>query len=194
MYQEYRLNERKLREALAAKGFRNLGMLLRKAALHRNSLNDYIEGRRSVFSSVTRKICDALDCDPLSLVERSDTPLGMDEPAYALKGLLQRLVESRPRISFFLLGSRAKGSNRGLSDWDVAVTGGASKLHVDEYLGVKLELEDGVEDFPYEVDLINFDEAPRWFLLGINYVPKLLAGNEAAFSHALGVIDGARKN
>lgn len=194
MYQDYRLDERKLRALVAERGFVNFGEVLKKAALHRNSLNEYLDGGRSVFSTVTRKICGVLDCDPTSILIRREVSFGSDSTAESIKKLLFSLAGRYSTTCFFLLGSRAKGTNRQFSDWDIAVSSGHKKLPVNEYLTIKSELEDGVENFPVEVDLINFDEAPRWFLASINYQPKFLAGDENIFSHVIGVIDGARKN
>lgn len=194
MYQDYRFDERKLRAVVAARGFANFGEVLKKAALHRNSLNEYLEGGRSVFSTVTRKICGILDCDPTSLLVRRDVSVGREPTAEALKKLLDSLAGAYSNTCFFLVGSRAKGTNRQFSDWDIAVSAGPQRLPVSNYLTIKSELEDGVENFPVEVDLINFDEAPRWFLSSIDYQPKFLAGDEKVFSHAIGVIHGARKN
>ncbi len=194
MYQDYRIDERKLRAAVAAKGFSSFAELLKTAALHRNSLNDYMDGRRSVFSAVTRKICGVLDCDPLALLSRHERIFLADKTGQVLRELLERISQSNSEVSFFLLGSRAKGTQRDLSDWDVAVSAGRSKLPTDEYLRIKSAVEDGVENFPVEVDVINFDQAPQQFLADIDYEPVFLAGNESSFSYALGVIYGARKN
>lgn len=193
VYSDYRLDEQRLRAASAAKGYSSLGALLRRAGLHRNSLNEYLEGGRSVFSSVTRKICDALDCDPLTLLSRKEFPVATDAVSGAVINILEELCKDRPRVALFMLGSRARGTHQEGSDIDIAITGGAQKITTEEYLQIKMELQDAVENLPLEVDLINFDQAPRWFVAAITYTPKFMAGNPATFTHAMGVLDGVRK-
>jgi predicted nucleotidyltransferase len=193
MYLGYRLDPEKFRLALAARGYSTTAALLKAAGLHRNSLNEYLAGRKSVFSSVTEKISAALDCDPLSLLSGHEQLVSVDSTGAALQRILERVSAEHPHVAFFLIGSRAKGSHQKFSDWDVAISSGRSALSTDEYLAIKSKIEDGVEDLSVGVDVVNFDGAPPWFIAGITYEPRFLAGDERAFSYVLGVIDGARK-
>ena len=193
MFQDYRIDERKLRAAVAAKGFATIGDFLKAAALHRNSLGEYLGGKKSVFSAVTRKMCAVLQCDPLTLLT-SEPSIGTDDDAAILQKALERLANAYPSAAFFLLGSRAKGLAGRFSDWDIAVTGGPDGLAIDDYLSIKSELEDQTDNMSVGVDLINFDNAPRWFLSPIHYQPIFLAGERNSFAHALGVIHGANKS
>ena len=45
----------------------------------------------------------------------------------------------------------------------------------------------------HSVDLVNLDQAPHWFLAGIDYEPIFLGGDREAFIHFKGVLHGIQK-
>jgi predicted nucleotidyltransferase len=98
------------------------------------------------------------------------------------------------RLSFCLLGSRARGTDRKYSDWDIGVTGGRSPIATSLFLSLKIAVDDVTEDFVRGVDLINLDEAPLWFLKKIDYQPVFLAGSQSAFDFMCGIIDGVKRD
>ena len=198
MYKRYRIDERKLRQRMEKLGFRSLAAVLRKAGLHRNSIADYLSGRKSVFSSVTDRLCATLELDPWEIVAANIPAVKPDGVETALKRVLAQaasevLKEKSASLAFILIGSRAKGTSSKHSDWDVAISAGADALSTEEYLALKSAIEDAVDDFPVSVDLVNFDAAPAWFLANIVYAPRLLVGNEFTFARAMGVISGSKK-
>ena len=59
--------------------------------------------------------------------------------------------------------------------------------------GVGEQVEDIVDDLPRSVDVVNLDNAPLWFLEGIDYDPIYLGGKQGAFEFFLGVLNGIKK-
>jgi len=50
------------------------------------------------------------------------------------------------------------------------------------------------DDLVHVVDIINLDQAPRWFLAKIDYEPVLLDGDVESFIHFQGVLDGTKRS
>ena len=90
-----------------------------------------------------------------------------------------------------LLGSHARGRARKYSDWDIGVFGHPKPLTGMAYLPLKNAVEEWSEDLVREVDLVNLNQAPAWFLLA-QAPPHFLGGNHEAYTYFLGVLDGIK--
>ena len=77
-----------------------------------------------------------------------------------LKSLVLSELGNKP-CKVFLFGSRANGSYRWASDFDVGIEG----LNEEEFLRIKFDLLDKIEEslIPWKVDIINFDTADQEF-------------------------------
>ncbi|MBI2341964.1 MAG: hypothetical protein HYU98_04450, partial [Deltaproteobacteria bacterium] len=63
----------------------------------------------------------------------------------------------------------------------------------EAFLKLKRTVAEEVDKLPREVDFVNLDVAPAWFLLGIDYEPIFLAGNSNSWSYFMGVLYGTKK-
>ena len=92
-----------------------------------------------------------------------------------------------------MIGSRAQGNAREYSDWDVCVSGGRQIVSSNDYLKMKRILDDLAEDFPWNIDLLNVDQAPDWFLSDLDYDPVFLVGSRESYGYFLRIIDESRE-
>ena len=69
------------------------------------------------------------------------------------------LVRSRLPHGYspFLFGSRARGTSRARSDWDIAIVG-PSPLPWTEFSVLKLDAQE--EAWPYTIDIVDINRAP----------------------------------
>ncbi len=194
MNSEYYLDIHKLKTLVAKRGYVSMSQFLIAIGLHRNTLLQYQQKKKSVFSSAFEKIVASLQADPLKLMTqddaRSDTLQFAEED---LREIVQKLAVRHPSAVFVLLGSRARGSARQYSDWDLGISGGNAGITSDQYLLVKDELETATDNLPVSVDLVSMDAAPLWFLQQVGKDPKFFAGNRAAYFFLMGVLDGIAK-
>lgn len=172
--------------------YRGLGDFARRCGMHRNTLHNLLKGG-PVFSRSLSAVADGLSLDPMELVTpRSSLPSalpGIDE----ISGLVAHIVKAEPGTAVVLFGSRAAGRGGEYSDWDLGVLRRPRPLTGMEYLRLRRLGGDLAEGLPREVDLMNFDQAPREFLAGMTDPPVFLDGNREAYSYLMGMIDGIRK-
>ncbi len=187
----YKLKEEGLKLALKKKGFHAISELAKVTGFNRATLNSYLKGRGPL-SEPYYELCSLLDKDPLQLL----TPYRVDlkiEFTDEIIPIVQDIANKYPDVAVMLLGSRAKGKEKKYSDWDLGVTKGSKGLTTKEYFAVKSFVEDIVDDLPRSVDVVNLDNAPLWFLEGIDYDPIYLGGKQGAFEFFLGVLNGIKK-
>lgn len=187
----YHIDPAKLREAVAQKGYAHVTEFAKLHGFNRATINNYLKGQGGPFSEAYYIICDALQIDPLSILSPLPAKpiVGVDE----IMPMVKKLCSFDKDIAIGLLGSRAKGKNRKYSDWDICVTRGPNLLAGEEFLRLKRSVDDEVDRLPREVDIVNLDAAPEWFLTGIDYEPVFLAGNSNTWSYFMGVLYGTKK-
>ncbi len=187
----YRLDERQLSAQLRKLGFPTVSQFAKQHNVNRATLNNYLQGR-GPFPESFYVIADALQTDPLQLLipisSESDIPK-LEEIAPIIKAC----CVISPRIAVGLLGSRAKGTAKQYSDWDIGITGGQQLLSAQDSLQIQRIVDDLKEDLPRDVDVVNLDAAPQWFLKGILYTPRFLSGNESSWNYFMGVLHGIQK-
>jgi len=183
----YILNKELFETLVKSRGFSSVSDFAATAGVHRNTLRAYLSGSSSVFASSFNKICEALEVDPLELIASGETSTA------AIRRLLRDVSIGHPQCAFMLMGSRASGSHKTYSDWDIGITKGREKLSSAEYLKIKSHIQDLADDLPQSVDVVNLDQAPMWFLDEMDTAPQLLAGNRNACNYFLGKLDGIKK-
>jgi len=187
----YRLDGGVLKRLIARNGYANVAQFAIRNRINRATLNNYLKGKGPLSESFY-DLCQALKADPLTLlVPASSLPQVqyLDE----IMPLVKAVTAHDEQVAIGLLGSRVKGTMRRYSDWDLGITHGAGRLTGEIFLGLKRIVDDLADDLPRNVDLMNLDQAPGWFLKGIDYDPIFLAGNETSWNYFLGVLHGARK-
>lgn len=184
------LSRSKLHSAMKRARINSYAQLLSKSLVHRNTLYHYLSGKRAVVAEPVQRIAKILGVDCLSLLESSSAQ-SRDEDF--LITILNQLAQEHPSVAFILLGSRIKGAAHKYSDWDIGISGGRTAIDPTAYLSIKGSIQDLTEQWTYLVDVVNLDCAPAWFLRGIDYEPRLLAGNLENYHYFSGVLNGCRK-
>ena len=115
---------------------------------------------------------------------REDTSRSFQQPDLSeIQGVVDSLCSTHPHLAVALIGSRAKGTPKKYSDWDLGVTAGGAGLDGLQYIRLKSEVADLAEHLPRSVDLVNLDRAPSWFLENLNYRPVFLGGDSAQWEN-----------
>jgi len=187
----YHIDSAKLRQIVVQRGYAHVTEFAKLHGFNRATINNYLKGQGGPFSEVYYVICDALQIDPLSIL--SPLQAGQTVDADEVMPIVKKICAFDKDIAVGLLGSRAKGSGRKYSDWDLCITRGARTLTGGEFLRSKRSVDDEVDKLPREVDIINLDAAPEWFLVGLDYEPVFLAGNSNSWSYFMGVLYGTKK-
>jgi len=187
----YHVDSAKLKEVVTRRGYEHVTEFAKAHGFNRATINNYLKGEGGPFSETYYIICDSLQIDPLSILSpfKPDKTAGADE----IMPIVKNLYSFDRNIAVGLLGSRAKGTGRKYSDWDLCITRGPNLLAGEEFLKLKRSVDDEVDKLPREVDIVNLDAAPDWFLMGIDYEPVFLGGNSNAWSYFMGVLYGAKK-
>lgn len=186
----YQVNSQELKNLIKQMGFVSLSEFAGKFGINRATLNHYFKGEGPLSESYY-KLCESLQIDPISILSpvSSNLPSGF----YDIMPVVKKLCEHDKSLAVGLLGSRAKGTNKKYSDWDIGVTRGQDSIGGREFLNFKQIVDDASDDLQYNIDVINLAAAPDWFLHDINYEPIFLAGNMNAWAFFMGVIHGAKK-
>ncbi len=187
----YGLGEQQFQRALSRAGYASTAQFAREHRINRATLNNYLQGRGPL-PEAFYAIADALHADPLQLLIPT-TSVGDIPKLEEIAPIITAVSAASSQIAVGLLGSRAHGAAKTYSDWDLGVTSGLHPLSDKDFFRLKQMVNDLADDLPRGVDLMNLDAAPDWFLKGIQYTPKLLAGNELSWSYFMGVLHGVHK-
>lgn len=160
---------------MSAKGIESLSALADLLGLHRNTLHYYLGGR-PVFSAALDRIFTALDLDPAVAVVKKVSSLAVGDNG-AIAPLVDQLHDAFPEAAYILFGSRAKGSARRYSDWDVGVfhRDGLGRDTFRKLVRIKSDWE---ENSPFFTDLVNLNGVDRKFLEKIIGTAHFLAGRQ----------------
>lgn len=187
-YVQYKFNRARFEEFLDEQGYKNHLDFCRKGGVHKNTLNYYLSGR-DVFSKKLYEIAAILNADPRELIEPIQSKIQNIEE---IESIVRELASQRG-VAVILLGSRADGSAKKYSDWDLGVTRAEIPINDREFLRMKGRVGELADNLPRKVDLVNLDAAPYWFLHLINYSVIFLGGDSNSFHHFRGVLDGIKK-
>lgn len=189
----YLLDSQKIEKLLNNTSYSSISALAKDLGIHRNTLYLYLSGKQGPFTSVVEEIAAKLRIDPLEIISSTQVNPNQQLTQSDLVQLISKNFADKNDWAFILIGSRAKGTARKYSDWDIGISAGQTKIDSLDYLRAKEKIEQITEDLAVEFDLINLDEAPSWFLSKIDYAPVFLWGNIVAYNYFLGVIDGSRR-
>lgn len=166
--------------------------LSKRRKIHRNTIQNYLSGK-DPFANAFISICHALDINPTDLISPISTTEAKLENISEILPIAADIAKSSDDIAVILIGSRAKRTNKKYSDWDIGVTGGKNSIRGIDYLKLKGRVEELADDLPRNVQLINLDDAPAWFLREIDYLPIFLDGNNESFQYFMGVLNGVKR-
>lgn len=192
METSYTINVPRLKSAMQALGIRSLPELGKRAAIHRNTIYPLLDGRKSPFSESYLAICRSLAEDPLALL----TPASGKDFSHIREVAdlcCKEFGANLPGLAIFLFGSRAKGTAKKFSDYDLGVTTGEISLAGALFLRIREFILQRVDDLPVKVDVLNFDAAPASFLLDFDNKMIVIAGNQGSIAFLKGTICGIKK-
>ncbi len=187
----YKLDDRQFNAQIRRLGFKTISQFARHYGINRATLNNYLRGRGPLPESFY-VIAAALKTDPVQLlvpVISKDAVPGLAE----ITPIVTACTKISPDIAVGLLGSRATGGAKTYSDWDLGITSGVCPLSSREFLRIKRLVEDLREDLPRDVDVMNLDAAPEWFLKGIADPLRFLMGNEPSWAYFMGGLHRVQK-
>ncbi len=189
---KYFIDKNKVKKRVMELGYKNLAQFAVKNKIHRNTLRQILSGK-NVFLSSFEKIASRLKLDPMELILPWSVFPSKIKEIDEIRPIVARLVREVPKGAVVLLGSRAALSPKKYSDWDLGLLKYPEPLSGTEYLKLKGWVEEWSEDLVRQVDLINLNQAPSWFLEGINNQITYLDGNWEAFVYLRGLLDGIEK-
>lgn len=181
------INSKQLKNIMAKQGIRSFSELSRKASLHRNSLIPYLKEERDILSEVPFKISETLGVDPRLLIKEQE--IQFKDQFNILPIIREYSLGIKERHCFFLFGSRASGMAKKYSDYDIAYAG----LDSEKGLEIKEDLLQSFEDYPVKVDLLNFDNAPNWFLVECKMNFIFICGAKSLFYNAISRVYEAKE-
>ncbi len=187
---EYFIDKNKLKRRIVELGYESISQFARNKRIHRSTLVKLLKGGPVILPSV-RKIAKGLQIDPLDLF-LPVSPLPASIPlAEEIGPIVARLVKKNRKMAVVLLGSRAAGKGRPYSDWDLGIFSIQSPISGLESLRLKRQVGEMSENLVREVDLINLNQAPVWFLENLEIL--FLDGDKESFFYLKGLIDGIQK-
>lgn len=159
----YIINTEKFLEAMKGKGFATIGALAKVLRIHRNTIHYYLSGH-GVFPEKLNQIFSTLDLKPEEVLTSNELPRYKKlEP---IVGLVDSLEKKFPQVTFVLFGSRAKQTAQKYADWDIGVFSAEGITHVF-YRQIRKQLGDLAEHSPFNIDLVNLNNADSDFLKAI---------------------------
>lgn len=112
------LDETRLREEIRARGYSTAKQFADAIGVHRNTVGNYLSGSAGMPGALGR-ILEALDLTPGDVLSLSRQRRQV--PGLAIADLLDRLLQAEPGMAVVLFGSRARGSAKPYSDYDIGI-------------------------------------------------------------------------
>lgn len=156
----YILDEHQFQTQLKKKGYRSISQLAKNLGIHRNTIHHYLSGN-SVFPEKLDAIFLALDLDfKEAIVKRQKFT---EDIAAPIAKVIDELHAKFPEATFILFGSRAQGTARKYSDWDLGVFCRKGLPH-EVFCKIRRKKIEFEEKSPYFIDLINLNRGDQDFL------------------------------
>ncbi|RIL10329.1 MAG: hypothetical protein DCC75_04575 [Proteobacteria bacterium] len=155
----------------------SVGELANLIGVHRNTLQHFLAGNAVLPESIN-KLLWALRLNPATAFKKQQPAVA---DAWApIAEVLDKLQKRYPDIAFVLFGSRATGSARKYSDFDIGVYK-LKELGFEQYLQM-VQLKDQLaENSPYIIDLVNLNSADEEFLRSIMLESRFITGSTLAW-------------
>ena len=180
---KYTLKSELVLEKVRIKGFKSLADVATHIGLHRNTLSNFIKGA-PVFPKSLTQLFSFLEIDGrrfISLLNGRDSE-------HTVAPIVDALAAHSSRCCIVLFGSRARGTQRAFSDFDLGIFA-VNAIEHSHYLDM-VELVDSMsEDFPYKVQLVNLNNDDRHFMNEIRHDIKFLGGSMSAWIKLQGAVD-----
>jgi len=174
----------KFQRAMERAGFQSVQQLALRLGIHRNTIQHFLSGA-SVFPNSITKILDLLRVEPNEIIGRSQREYGIE----TVKDLVDAMLDMKNDMCVVLFGSRARGTQKRFSDFDLGVY---AKNGIDhqQYLSLLACKEERSENLPVFVDLVNLNRADKNFMAGIVAEMCFIGGRLSDWLTLKGGVDG----
>jgi len=189
---KYQLDFIKFKSQIIAKGYKNLAEFAAKNSIHRNTLRNLLAGQPVFLDSFSR-VAEILEVDPLELIIPHAKLPSHIKGSEELAPIVARLLQKEKKMAIVLVGSQARKRAKKYSDWDIGIFRQPIPISGMEYLKLKQLVEDMGENNIRQMDLINLNQAPSWFLESLKEPLLFLEGNRESYCYLQGLIDGIQK-
>ena len=178
---EITLNAEMLQRAMHEQGYASAKELAADLGLHRNTVGRYLAGNAAIPGALARLLV-ALDLSPgetLSLRRRR-----RHVPGLAVSDLVELLHGALPGAAFVLFGSRARGSAKRFSDYDIGVYR-SEGLEFSAYSRLLDLVAEWNRESLSTAQLADLTRADAAFVAGLAEDLLFLAGSHAAWCELL---------
>lgn len=181
IYTQLQLDAPRLQSEIHKRGYATVQAFADSVGVHRNTVGNYLAGKTALPAALS-KILLALDLAPADVLS---LPFRRRQvPGLAISDLIESLHTAVPQAVFVLFGSRARGTAKRFSDYDVGVF-----CPVDFDFALYSRLLDQVagwnQDALATVQLVDFARADEPFLRGLSEDMVFLAGSNTAWCELL---------
>ena len=112
------LDTTRLRREIRARGFSGVTDFADAVGVHRNTVGNYLSGKTALPGALAR-ILEALDLEPAEVLSLSRRHRQV--PGLSVGDLIESLHLAVPEAALVLFGSRARGTAKRYSDYDIGV-------------------------------------------------------------------------
>ena len=166
-----------LQQQILAKGFATAKDFADAVGVHRNTVGNYLSGRAALPGALAR-ILTALDLSPADVFS---LPVRRRQvPGLVLSGLLEELCSAKSEAAFVLFGSRARGTPKPYSDYDLGVFS-PEPLEFAGYSSLMDITAAWNDESLATAQLVDLTHADNGFLSSIAHDLVFLAGSHAAW-------------
>lgn len=153
----YELDSKKLTDTIKTSRFKSISKLAQSIGVHRNTISHFFKEGVSVIPESLTKLFSALGKDAREyIVLKNDQ---RKEIAF----VVDHIHELNPKCCITLFGSRARGTNRKYSDYDIGIYSREGIDHVT-YCKIIDKVDQITDDFPYLVQVVNLNRADQLFM------------------------------
>ena len=171
----------RLRKAIQDRGYSSAMEFAEAVGVHRNTLGNYLSGRTALPSGLGR-ILTALDLDPADVLS---LPIRRRQvPGLTVTDLVDGLAEIAPRGAFVLFGSRARGTAKPYSDYDIGFFA-TDSIDFAVFSRMLDRVAEWSETSLVTVQLVDLSRADPEFLAGIVDDAVFIGGSYAVWCELL---------
>ncbi len=169
----YVIDETEVLAAMKAKGYKSIEELSKALNVHRNTISAYLCGQRALPESLDR-LMYLLDVSPAQVIVRnlnSKKQFGLD-----IADVVSSMINLCPDKAYVLFGSRARGSNKKYSDYDIGVYC-RDEMQFSQFSKLIDLAQEHQSEKPYDINLSNLCLADSKFLFEIKNDWQYLGGD-----------------
>ena len=171
------LDATRLRREIRARGFSGVRDFADAVGVHRNTVGSYLSGRTALPSALAR-ILEELDLAPAEVLSLSRRRRRM--PGLAVSSLVETLHGVMPEAALVLFGSRARGTAKRYSDYDIGVYR-IDALEFSQFSRLLDSVSAWNEESVVAAQLVNLTRADASFLGDLADDLVFMAGSHAAW-------------